>query len=144
MLALILLAGCSGDVEINGDSASATTLSAACSDGSPVDTFVADLSHVSDGGTYEVIMKDASPAPPDVGINAFTLDIDGATGAVLRPWMPLHGHGTVPSTFTLTDNGDGTWSTGDMDLFMPGLWELELTLSGAAEEAATFRFCLEG
>jgi len=141
---ILFLAACGGDVKLKGDTASNTTLSASCSDGSPVDTYVARLMHASDGGTYEVVMAEANPAPPDVGINSFNLEIDGATGAAVTPWMPLHGHGTVPATFTAVDNGDGSWSTGDMDLFMPGLWELQVTISGSAEDTALFRFCLEG
>ena len=146
MRRFIVLAGlvaCAGDVEIVGET-DTTGLDASCSDGSPIDTYVAGLARASDAGSYEVVLLDASPSPPDVGINTFAMQVDGATGVVIAPWMPLHGHGTVPQTFAALEEVDGTWTTPEMDLFMPGLWEIELTLSGAAEDTALFRFCLEG
>ncbi len=141
---LFLACGCGGNVELKGDSATETTLADACSDGGTVDTYVAGLSRSSDAGVYEVILLEASPAPPDVGLNTFTVQIDGASGGVIRPWMPLHGHGTVPPTYPLTDNGDQTWTSGEIDLFMPGVWEIQVEVTGAAEDTAVFRFCLQG
>jgi len=137
----MMLVACSGDVEIAGDSAS-SGLSASCSDGEPVDEFVAGLSRDSSSGLFDVVLLDANPAPPDVGNNVFHLQVDGAERVTVRPWMPLHGHGTVPDTFEATQETDGTWTTPDVDLFMPGLWELEFVF--AEEESALFRFCLEG
>jgi len=143
LIALSLVA-CGGDVQLETGGGGGGGLDASCSDGSPVDTYVAGLERTSDGGSYSVVMMDATPSPPDVGVNRFTLQIDGATGVVIKPWMPLHGHGSVPLTFDAIQEPDGIWVTPDIDLFMPGLWEIELLLTGTAEDAALYRFCLEG
>jgi hypothetical protein len=59
-----------------------------------------------------------------------------ATGAAVDdldldivPWMPAMGHGTsqVP---TITGLGSGTYELDDVDLYMPGLWQLRTTSSG--------------
>jgi YtkA-like len=51
------------------------------------------------------------------------LDLD------IVPWMPAMGHGTsqVP---TITGLGGGTYELDDVDLYMPGLWQLRTTSSG--------------
>ena len=70
-----------------------------------------------------------------------------STGATieLRPWMPLHGHGTAPEIFFGVDQGDGIYAFEAIDLFMPGLWELNFTMSDAVQtDDALYRFCLEG
>lgn len=123
-----------------------------CDDGSPVDAYVAGIAKTGANGVTVAIVS-ADPAPPDVGINAWTLEVTDAAGApladgsvLLTPFMPLHGHGTTPEDFSATSNGDGTWAGLEMDLFMPGLWEITVDATDAsmATDSVVFRFCLEG
>ena len=143
VLALLATVGCGGTKL--GDTASSTTLTSSCNDGAPPDTYVAGIEKITSDGTT-VRIADALPAPPDVGMNTLTIEVDGKSGSMVqvRPWMPLHGHGTVPEWWVGTETA-GSWAIADMDLFMAGLWELRVTVDSDDETTgALFRFCLEG
>ncbi|WP_434386975.1 FixH family protein [Melittangium boletus] len=60
-----------------------------------------------------------------------------ATGLQLsvEPWMPAMGHG-INDTPQVSAAGPGQFQVVDLDLFMPGVWELRLRLSGAATDQA--------
>ena len=139
-LALPFLCACAASP---GDSGTATNR--ACDDGGGVDTWVAGLEKITaDGATVRLL--DAVPTPPDVGPNRFVVEVDGFAGSAigLRPWMPLHGHGTVPEWHQGSQNGS-SWTFEEIDLFMAGLWELTFTIdSDDPTTGAQFRFCLEG
>jgi hypothetical protein len=88
-----------------------------------------------------------SPQPPARGTNAVELTlrsmaddapIDGLHIAV-KPWMPAMNHGTslLPSVMP---EGGGKYLITDLDLFMPGLWELRLTITGASADQAAPSF----
>jgi hypothetical protein len=64
--------------------------------------------------------------------------LDGLTIAV-KPWMPAMGHGTsvVPS---VTAEGTGKYLVTNLDLFMPGHWELRTTISGPVSDYAAPAF----
>ena len=95
---------------------------------------------------------DATPAPPDKGENSWTLRVTDASGAPVktavvnvRPMMPAHGHGTAPTEFRADTAGDGTYTVGPMNLFMPGHWQSHVTVEFEDKnEMAMFDFCLEG
>lgn len=155
-LILLGLAACGGDTpghDTHGSEHEHPDETASCDDGgNPPDEYVAGISYVGAAG-YEIAIAAATPAPPDVGVNSWTLQVTDPQGApvtdgtvVVTPFMPLHGHGTTPETFDATSNGDGTWSVPDMDLFMPGLWELQVGVTDSASftDVVLFRFCLEG
>jgi subtilisin family serine protease len=88
-----------------------------------------------------------SPQPPARGTNDVELTITGAAdgGALdglaiaVKPWMPAMGHGTsvVP---TIAAETNGKYLISGVDLFMPGLWELRLTISGSNEDYAAPAF----
>jgi hypothetical protein len=88
-----------------------------------------------------------SPQPPARGTNAVLLTITGATDGVARdgleidvkPWMPAMGHGTsiVP---TVVPQTNGTYLITNVDLYMAGLWQLRLTISGSTEDNASPAF----
>lgn len=138
--ALLLLAGCPPEPP---DPISP------CDGGGEADDYVQGLQHAGD--VFDVAFMDAEPAPPDVGINVWDVEIldgadlveDGEVTAV--PWMPLHGHGTVPARHDLTPAEDGTWFSRPINLFMPGLWVITFEIDdGVTTDEVEFRFCLEG
>ena len=64
--------------------------------------------------------------------------------------MPLHGHGTVPTTFEASADETSQYKLGPMDLFMSGRWEMQIDAfevdgeSADAADTVVFAFCLEG
>ena len=122
--------------------------------GDDVDTWAPGLEKPGEEGLFGVRLLDAEPAPPDRGDNEWTVLALGAGGdplaeASLRvsPWMPDHGHGTTPADFEGRPSGEaGTFEVGPFNLFMPGLWEVtvEVTGPGGGEDRAVFRFDVEG
>jgi YtkA-like len=91
----------------------------------------------------------ASPAPPDVGDNTWTLELEDASGApltgaspVVTPWMPLHGHGLAPSEYFCVEDEAGAYVVDTFDLVMPGLWQF--TVEVADGDAVQFDLCAEG
>lgn len=64
--------------------------------------------------------------------------VDGLALQVL-PWMPLMKHGTSV-TPAVAPEGDGKYLVSDLDLFMPGLWALQMTLSGASADSVAPQF----
>lgn len=54
----------------------------------------------------------------------------------LEPWMPSMGHG-ISDTPQVSATGPGQFQVANLDLFMPGLWELRMRLSGTATDQAT-------
>lgn len=77
----------------------------------------------------------ATPEMPIRGINSWTIalsDLEGAplTGCEvwLTPYMPEHGHGvaTVPD---VTEGDDGQYQVDQIELIMPGLWEMRFKIT---------------
>ncbi|MEM9489707.1 MAG: hypothetical protein AAGC55_11210, partial [Myxococcota bacterium] len=62
-------------------------------------------------------------------------------------WMPDHGHGTnTPAAITEMADGDGEYMVTPIDLWMPGYWELTISIddgAGLADEVV-FSTCIEG
>ena len=123
--------------------------------GSGADVYSAGMEKAGELGHFSVQLVDAEPAPPDRGDNLWRLAVHDAEGALvagadveLRPFMPQHGHGTTPLNFLATaeGNGNGTYIAGPFDLFMPGLWEITVTVtaSDGTEDHVVFAFDIEG
>lgn len=101
-----------------------------------------------DGAAYTFELTEADPAPPARGGNVWKVrlldhDKNPVTGAqiTVRPYMPDHGHGAsaVPN---IAADGD-TYIISNLDLFMPGVWELTLKQTGAGTgDTAKFTFCV--
>ena len=110
-------------------------------------SFAADPAQVlaSDSGSLMIVVRFA-PAPPTVGTDAVQLsfvDPNGAAAAGLAltvvPWMPAHGHGTSVNP-TVTETAPGTFVATPLYLFMPGSWELRMTISGSVDDTAKAAF----
>jgi hypothetical protein len=56
--------------------------------------------------------------------------------------MPVMGHGTsiAPS---IAPEMNGKYMVSDVDLFMAGLWQLRLTITGATEDSAAPAFDIQ-
>ncbi|AGC48052.1 hypothetical protein MYSTI_06779 [Myxococcus stipitatus DSM 14675] len=59
----------------------------------------------------------------------------------VQPWMPTMGHG-LDEPVRITARGDSDFEVSELDLFMPGAWELRLTLSGTVDDKAVVAFKL--
>lgn len=148
--ALSLGTGCSSEHENTGSQDAGSQASSRCT--VPVDTYAAGIEKASDGGSFKVSIMDALPAPPDKGDNTWTIRVQDANGAAVtaaavkvRPMMPEHGHGTAPTEFDAKAVGDGTYTVGPMNLFMPGHWQAHVMIEFSGKtEMAMFDFCLEG
>jgi hypothetical protein len=84
-----------------------------------------------------------SPQPPSVGTAAAELAIADASGAPVTGlglagilWMPAHGHGASVQP-SLTEDAPGVFIATPLHFFMPGAWELRLTMSGSFDDTAT-------
>jgi hypothetical protein len=121
-LAVLALCSCSGG---------APASTAGCYSGSPTTTATSDSGSLS-------IQVFTCPDPPSRGTNDVELrvqrdgtPVDGLTLDV-SPFMPAMGHGT--STPTVTAEGGGKYLVSEVYLYMPGVWELRTTFSGAVND----------
>jgi hypothetical protein len=101
----------------------------------------------SDSGALRVELS--APTAPIVGTDQMELTItrfsdgvalDDITVSVV-PWMPSMLHGTASPT--VTSKGGGKYLLSNLDLFMPGTWELEITFSGPVSDHAEPTFELQ-
>ncbi len=108
-------------------------------------TFPADplTTATSDTGALSLVLRTSPSQPPPRGACAVELTVTDASGAPkdgltidVVPWMPSHGHGAsvVPSVVA---KGGGKYVVTDVDLFMPGEWELRTTFTGPLSDHAT-------
>lgn len=92
----------------------------------------------------------AEPAPPAVrGDNVWQLRVTDPGGAAVTgaelfatPYMPQHQHGSAE--VVVSELGDGLYRLAPIELIMPGVWEIPITVTPRAGETseATFRFCI--
>ena len=100
---------------------------------------------VSDSGAVHMAAW-TSPNPIERGEVALQLNALDAKGAPLDgvtmsavPWMPAMGHGasTVP---TVTAKGNGIYELTNVNLFMPGHWEIRIAMSGTITDKTVLAF----
>jgi hypothetical protein len=103
------------------------------------------VTSMTDTGAYAIAAR-TSPNPIARGGNALELTVSDASGApkdglaiAVVPWMPAMGHGAsvVP---TVTPKGGGVYDVTDVELFMPGRWEVRLTIGAPATDHSTLVF----
>jgi hypothetical protein len=103
----------------------------------------------SQSGDLKIEVRTA-PQPPARGTNSVELTITGAADGLpreglalaVKPWMPTMGHGTsiVPA---IAPEGNGKYLVSRVDLYMPGLWQLRLTIPGPTEDYAAPAFQIQ-
>jgi hypothetical protein len=127
--------------------------SVACSSASPASgtaTFPADAytTTPSDSGTLVIDVR-TSPQPPARGTNDVQLTLTRASDGTpvdgvsldVQPWMPAMGHGS--STPTVTAQGGGVYLVTEVYFYMPGVWELRTSISGATTDHATLQLTIQ-
>jgi hypothetical protein len=119
--------------------------SAACSSAasSPAAGFPPDAyaTTMSDSTALAIAVR-TSPQPPSRGTNEVQLTVTRASDGTpvdglmldVEPWMPSMDHGT--STPTVTPEGGGVYLVTEVYLYMPGLWTLRTSISGAMTDHA--------
>jgi hypothetical protein len=61
------------------------------------------------------------------------------------PFMPDHGHGTGVKAVVTPTGSDGRYEVAPLYLFMPGYWEVTLTVqTGAVRDDVVFPVCISG
>ena len=94
-------------------------------------------------GSFHIEARTSPDQPPPHGVLVVDLMItDKAKAPVVgaqvqvTPWMPSHAHGTSV-TPTVTDLGQGHYRATNVDLYMPGSWQLRTTIGAAVTDNAT-------
>jgi hypothetical protein len=139
----LLLLGCSHDHhEAPADS------SPECS--GDFDRYEAGMSRLAEPGGITVELEESAPAPPVVKEdNVWWLRLTDGEGApiegaelVVTPYMPKHLHGSAE--VVVEELGAGRFKLSPIDLMMPGVWEIPVSITPAHAEASevTFRFCI--
>jgi hypothetical protein len=133
---LVLVAGATG---LGCSDAGSTTGEASF----PVDALT---TVTSTHGAFHVDVRTSPDQPPSRGIVSVDYRItdmnqapaDGLTVAVV-PWMPDMGHG-ASTTPTVEKMGGGRYVISNVELFMPGRWDLRTTISGPSQDSVTPEF----
>lgn len=92
-------------------------------------------------GAIQAEVRTSPTQPPTHGVLSVELTLrDAASGAPLdgltvdvQPWMTAMGHGSSVKP-TVTGGGAGHYVATNVNLFMPGRWELRTTVTGAVED----------
>ena len=66
--------------------------------------------------------------------------VDGLTLSI-QPWMPAMNHGAIAPT--VVAQGDGKYLVTELDLFMPGHWQLRTAFSGPMTDHVTPAFDIQ-
>ena len=99
-----------------------------------------------DAGKLVVEVRTAPIQPPARGLTNVELRVatpagDSVDGLTLSatPWMPDMGHGASVKP-SVAAEGDGRYVVSDVNMFMPGRWELVIATTGTVEDSAKVSF----
>ena len=157
MVIILLFAGllACGGANTDGDDLSGTQDGPAghdmASNGS-VDTYVAGLAKDGVLGVLRVRLMESDPIPEYTDMYTWTLevvDLDGqriiGATVIAEPRMPGHGHGTFPPFTEAVESAGGGYQLVDMDLFMPGIWQVTIRITTAdGNDEVVYDFDLVG
>jgi hypothetical protein len=116
------------------------------------ESYTENLRKPGKSGHFTFVLVRANPAPPARDDNTWTLQVlDGsgnpvtnATFPSIKPFMPKHGHGASVAP-VVTANADGTYTIGQLNLFMAGLWQVTIDAqSGTTTDSVVYSFCIQG
>ncbi len=110
------------------------------------------MTRTTKSGALTVTLQQATPAPPRQGQNSWLVKVTDKDGMALPglslsagTWMPDHHHGS-PIIGKSKDLGGGSYRVEPIDLFMPGLWEITVGVTGKdgagkpLDDKVVFRF----
>jgi len=97
----------------------------------------------SEAGKLSIELRTSPRQPLDRGLavvlytitNGAGAPVDGLTISV-TPWMPVMAHGASLRP-VVSAQGNGQYIVSNLTLFMPGLWQLQTSISGVLEDRAT-------
>lgn len=153
------LAACSSDGGASGTttggatSSTTTTKASVCADDARATPYADGLRATSKDGAVAVRLVSADPKPPAKGANALVIAVEDAEGAALagatvalKPFMPDHGHGASVTPVVAAGATPGRYDVTAVELFMPGIWELQfrVTPAGGAAHDVVFTLCVDG
>ncbi|WP_408889253.1 FixH family protein [Myxococcus faecalis] len=103
---------------------------------------VVGMTQSASGRWHVKVLSTATPLKR--GPQRFTVRVsDAANGKLaqglelrVQPWMPSMGHG-IDEAPRVTSRSDGVFEVSELDLFMPGTWELRFTLAGREQDTAS-------
>lgn len=114
------------------------------------DLFEPGMTQLAEPGEITVELTNAEPSPPVVRRdNVWWLKLTDAEGTPISgatllasPYMPKHQHGAAE--VVVEDLGEGEYRLSPIELIMPGVWEILLSVTPAEGEASetSFRFCI--
>jgi hypothetical protein len=156
-IALGLLAAACGSSSSGGSTTSTstatTTVESVCASDPRATPFAEGMTVKSADGAVAVRVDHADPAPPTKGTDALSITVldgagkplDGATVA-LSPYMPDHRHGASVTPKVTAGAAPGAFDVADVELFMPGIWQLtfRVTPKGGAAHDAVLTLCVDG
>jgi hypothetical protein len=130
LLALASLTGCASEALLDGTPGAADA--------------------TSSSGLLRVSAETLDGETPVRGANSFDIEVvrlDDGVGQeglslTLTPWMPAMGHGTSARP-TVTEVDAGHYRADNVYLFMPGLWELRISIEGSVRDDAAPRFQID-
>ena len=156
--ALALAAGChdGGEGKTTVNPSAKPTASAhpsSCAGDARAETYKVGMKGTSKDGALTITFEDADPSPPAKGENKWVVTITDAAGKPVdgatieaKAYMPDHGHESTARPKAAPMGEHGRYEIKSLDLSMPGLWEVTITVKpqGGAPEAVKFTFCIAG
>lgn len=148
MLGAVLATACSG----GGDGAADAAID--CSMVTGVDTFTVGLEKDGVGGKLAFKLMSMDPAPMMRGdANSWLVEVDsmsaGVVGAplagadlLLSPYMPAHMHGPGEDPIMSAGPTDGQYKIDRINTWMPGVWQMTLSVSTPVADRAVYNFCI--
>jgi hypothetical protein len=103
---------------------------------------------VSDNGIYALEIHSAPEPAPSRGVNTLRLKVTNAADGTpatdlsldIVPWMPAMGHGASVKPTVSPGPEPGSYDVTNVNLFMPGLWEIRTKIGGTATDHAAPQF----
>lgn len=154
-LTILFAGGCDGGEtgSSGGATSSTSTLASTCSDDPRAEVYKVGMKGASSDGAIMVTFEDADPSPPAKGNNTWMVKLTDAAGKPLngatietKAYMPDHGHESSIKPKATPMGSDGSYEVTPINLFMPGVWEVTLTVTpmGGAAASIKFTFCVAG
>ena len=127
-----------------------------CSTDTRGETYTPGLDHMGNAKALDFKLMSSDPAPPSRGDNTWILEIDSVADSVVggpvanleagmtaTPFMPDHQHGSpIIVEITPVPNQPGQYSLDPVNLWMPGVWQTTIAVSGSVTDKTIFTFCL--